>query len=110
MRSGPSSTSQPCCTCGRPPHTSASARPDARTRTAAVFEACERLILDAMRADQTLFTTADGIERLWEVSSALLASPPPVRPYSPGPWGPYAIHRLIVPKSWRLPFERAQGS
>jgi glucose-6-phosphate 1-dehydrogenase len=33
-----------------------------------VLEAYERLILDAMRGDRTLFTTAEGIERLWEVS------------------------------------------
>ena len=31
-----------------------------------VLEAYERLILDAMRGDHTLFTTAEGIERLWE--------------------------------------------
>ncbi|MFT4268873.1 MAG: glucose-6-phosphate dehydrogenase, partial [Xenophilus sp.] len=37
-----------------------------------VLEAYERLILDAMRGDRTLFTTAEGIERLWEVSQPLL--------------------------------------
>ena len=37
-----------------------------------VLEAYERLILDAMRGDHTLFNTADGIERLWEVSESLL--------------------------------------
>jgi glucose-6-phosphate 1-dehydrogenase len=72
-----------------------------------VLEAYERLILDAMRGDRTLFTTADGIERLWEVSSALLEAPPPVRSYGPGSWGPNAIHQLIAPFAWRLPFERA---
>ncbi len=72
-----------------------------------VLEAYERLILDAMRGDHTLFTTADGIERLWEVSSTLLESPPPVRFYAPGSWGPNAIHQLIAPNAWRLPFERA---
>jgi glucose-6-phosphate 1-dehydrogenase len=36
-----------------------------------VLEAYERLILDAMRGDHTLFTTAEGIERLWEVSIPL---------------------------------------
>ena len=36
-----------------------------------VLEAYERLILDAMRGDRTLFTTAEGIERLWEVSDAV---------------------------------------
>lgn len=74
--------------------------------TGDVFEAYERLILDAMKGDKTLFTTADGIERLWELSEPLLTAPPPVRPYSPGSWGPNAIHQLIGPNSWRLPFER----
>ena len=36
-----------------------------------VLEAYERLILDAMRGDSTLFTTAEGIERLWQVSTPL---------------------------------------
>ena len=71
-----------------------------------VFEAYERLILDAMKGDHTLFTTADGIERLWEVSTPLLDDPPPVRPYAPGSWGPNAIHQLVAPAAWRLPFER----
>jgi glucose-6-phosphate 1-dehydrogenase len=71
-----------------------------------VLEAYERLILDAMRGDHTLFTTAEGIERLWEVSAPLLTAPPPVRSYAPGTWGPNAIHQLIAPHAWRLPFER----
>jgi glucose-6-phosphate 1-dehydrogenase len=72
-----------------------------------VLEAYERLILDAMRGDRTLFTTAEGIERLWEVSTQLLESPPPVRLYPVGSWGPKSIHQLIAPHAWRLPFERA---
>jgi glucose-6-phosphate 1-dehydrogenase len=72
-----------------------------------VLEAYERLILDAMRGDHTLFTTAEGIERLWEVSMPLLQAPPPVRAYPPSSWGPKAIHQLIAPNAWRLPFERA---
>jgi glucose-6-phosphate 1-dehydrogenase len=71
-----------------------------------VLEAYERLILDAMRGDRTLFTTAEGIERLWEVSTPLIEAPPPVRPYAPGSWGPNAIHQLVAPHAWRLPFER----
>ena len=71
-----------------------------------VLEAYERLILDAMRGDRTLFTTAEGIERLWEVSSPLLEGPPPVRLYAPGSWGPNSMHQLIAPHAWRLPFER----
>jgi glucose-6-phosphate 1-dehydrogenase len=72
-----------------------------------VLEAYERLILDAMRGDRTLFTTAEGIERLWQVSTPLLEAPPPVRLYTPGSWGPNAIHQLVAPRAWRLPFERA---
>ena len=72
-----------------------------------VLEAYERLILDAMRGDRTLFTTAEGIERLWEVSMPLLEEPPPVRLYPQGSWGPKSIHQLVAPHAWRLPFERA---
>lgn len=71
-----------------------------------VLEAYERLILDAMRGDRTLYTTAEGIERLWEVSAPLLEDLPPVRSYDVGSWGPNAIHQLIAPRAWRLPFER----
>ena len=70
------------------------------------LEAYERLILDALAGDATLFTTAEGIERLWEVSEPLLASAPDVLPYSPGSWGPEGINELIAPNRWRLPFER----
>jgi glucose-6-phosphate 1-dehydrogenase len=72
-----------------------------------VLEAYERLILDAMRGDHTLFTTAEGIERLWEVSTPLLENPPPVRLYPQESWGPKSIHQLVAPHAWRLPFERA---
>jgi glucose-6-phosphate 1-dehydrogenase len=72
-----------------------------------VLEAYERLILDAMRGDHTLFTTAEGIERLWEVSIPLLENPPPVRLYAPDSWGPKSVHQLVAPHAWRLPFERA---
>jgi glucose-6-phosphate 1-dehydrogenase len=72
----------------------------------AVLEAYERLIYDAARGDRTLFTSATGIERLWEISQPLLENPPPVRPYAQGTWGPNQIHQLIAPYTWRLPFER----
>ncbi len=71
-----------------------------------VLEAYERLILDAMRGDHTLYTTSRGIERLWEVSAPLLEDPPPVRGYDIGSWGPNAIHQMIAPHAWRLPFDR----
>ncbi|MGQ0481553.1 MAG: glucose-6-phosphate dehydrogenase [Pseudonocardia sp.] len=75
-------------------------------RAGDVLEAYERLILDAMRGDHTLFTTAEGIESLWARSAPLLEAPPPVKHYPVGSWGPNAIHQLIAPNAWRLPFER----
>jgi glucose-6-phosphate 1-dehydrogenase len=77
------------------------------TMAGEVLEAYERLILDSMRGDHTLFTTAAGIERLWELSIPLLDAPPQVRNYAPGSWGPNAIHQLVAPHAWRLPFERS---
>jgi glucose-6-phosphate 1-dehydrogenase len=71
-----------------------------------VLEAYERLLHDAMSGDHTLFTSAQGIERLWEVSTPLLESPPEVELYRQGSWGPGSIRELIAPRAWRLPFER----
>jgi len=66
------------------------------------LEAYERLIHDAMIGDSTLFTRADGIERLWEVSMPALDDPPPVIPYEQGSWGPEEQNELIAPFDWRL--------
>ncbi len=66
------------------------------------LEGYERLILDAMIGDQSLFTSSDGIERLWEISEPLLNNPPPVQPYAPGSWGPDAVNKLIEPFHWHL--------
>jgi glucose-6-phosphate 1-dehydrogenase len=63
----------------------------------------ERLLLDAMLGDQSLFTRADGIERLWEISAPLLDNPPPIQPYAPGSWGPQpALDHLAAPYRWQL--------
>jgi glucose-6-phosphate 1-dehydrogenase len=68
------------------------------------LEGYERLILDAMLGDQALFTRADGVERLWEISAPLLDNPPPAEPYAPGSWGPEpSLARLAAPFRWRLP-------
>ena len=53
-----------------------------------VLEAYERLIHDAMIGDHTLFNTAEGIERLWEVSTPLLENPEPGAALPPGGLGP----------------------
>jgi glucose-6-phosphate 1-dehydrogenase len=71
--------------------------------SANALEGYERLILDAMVGDQSLFTSSDGIERLWEISEPLLQNPPPVETYAPGTWGPDSVSKLIAPFHWHLP-------
>jgi glucose-6-phosphate 1-dehydrogenase len=66
------------------------------------LEGYERLILLAMLGDQSLFTRADGIERVWEISEPLIKSPPPVEPYAVGSWGPSSVEKLIHPYHWYL--------
>jgi glucose-6-phosphate 1-dehydrogenase len=67
------------------------------------LEAYEHLIFEAMLGHQSLFTRSDGIERLWQVASPLLESPPRVESYAKGSWGPAAADRLIAPDQWCLP-------
>jgi glucose-6-phosphate 1-dehydrogenase len=74
---------------------------------ASALEGYERLILDAMLGDQSLFTRADAVERLWQVSAPLLDNPPPVKPYAPGSWGPQpGVDALAAPHRWHLPASR----
>jgi glucose-6-phosphate 1-dehydrogenase len=68
------------------------------------LKAYERLIHDAMLGDHTLFASADGIERLWEVAAPLLERPPRPRPYPRGSWGPEGIDKLVAPHRWHLPY------
>jgi glucose-6-phosphate 1-dehydrogenase len=70
------------------------------------LEAYERLIHDAMVGDNTLFTRADGIERLWEISTPLLENGRTLHRYAPGSWGPEAVHALVAPRRWHLPDDR----
>jgi glucose-6-phosphate 1-dehydrogenase len=70
--------------------------------SANALEGYERLILLAMLGDQSLFTRADGIERVWEISEPLVTSPPPVETYEPGTWGPASAEKLIAPYRWYL--------
>lgn len=67
------------------------------------LEGYEHLILMAMVGDQSLFTSSDGIERVWEISEPLLENPPPVEPYPVGSYGPESVKRLIAPYHWHLP-------
>jgi glucose-6-phosphate 1-dehydrogenase len=62
-------------------------------------EAYERLILDAMLGDQTLFTRSDEVEEQWALVDAIVASWQRDRPafpnYGAGTWGPAAANELM---------------
>src|SRR6266446_4442462 len=73
-----------------------------------VPEAYERLLLDAMRGDQTLFTRRDEVEAAWKIVDSILRgteSPefPPPHPYPAGTWGPPAAEQLLAQdgRAWR---------
>ncbi|MBI2942821.1 MAG: glucose-6-phosphate dehydrogenase [Candidatus Wallbacteria bacterium] len=66
-----------------------------------VPEAYERLLLDAMRGDATLFARRDAVERSWELCMPILdawASDPeiPLHSYAPSSPGPAAADELLA--------------
>jgi len=73
-------------------------------------EAYERLLLDAMRGDATLFPRRDAVEASWAWINPILAyvdqHPATDFPnYEPGSWGPESCHELMRRdrRSWRRP-------
>ncbi|QHI70754.1 glucose-6-phosphate dehydrogenase [Tichowtungia aerotolerans] len=66
-------------------------------------EAYERLLLDALRGDPTLFTRSDEVESEWQVIDAIWKATEGQKPvdYAPGSWGPTDADQLIAPFSWR---------
>lgn len=71
-------------------------------------DAYERLLLDALRGDPSLFTRADEIENAWRIVTEIRERWEGDRPpelYRPGTWGPTAADRLMefCQGSWRQP-------
>jgi glucose-6-phosphate 1-dehydrogenase len=70
-------------------------------------EAYERLLLDVMRGDSSLFTRSDQVEAAWKVIDPILNAWAqrgfPISAYEPGSWGPAAADQLIKHegRSWR---------
>ena len=74
-------------------------------------EEYERLLLDAMGGEATLFTRDDEIEQAWDLLKPILDSwegrsgrTPPVFGYEAGTWGPAAADELLVKRidrGWR---------
>jgi len=73
-------------------------------------DAYERLVLDCMLGDPTLFAREDEVERAWTlvdgVEAGWAAQPPPALPnYAAGTWGPEAADALMERdgRRWRRP-------
>jgi glucose-6-phosphate 1-dehydrogenase len=67
---------------------------------AALPEAYERLLLDALHGDASLFTRADGIELSWGLIDSILAGwggpqAPPLTFYERGSWGPHEADAMM---------------
>jgi glucose-6-phosphate 1-dehydrogenase len=70
-------------------------------------EAYERLIIDAMRGDATLFTRNDEVEAQWRICDPIVraweGSPGPLPEYTAGSQGPEEADRLLLPgHHWRM--------
>jgi glucose-6-phosphate 1-dehydrogenase len=66
----------------------------------AIPEAYERLLLDAIHGDATLFMRSDEIERAWEIIDPFIAAAeksntPPLPEYQPGSWGPACADEML---------------
>jgi len=67
-------------------------------------EAYERLLLDALRGDSTLFTRSDEVEAEWSVLNTLLTKLEQAAPklYPSGSWGPTEADALLIGDAqWR---------
>ncbi len=62
-------------------------------------ESYERLLLDAIRGDATLFARTDGIAASWQFVTKILKgfsqTSSKLVTYKPGTWGPYEANKLI---------------
>jgi len=74
-----------------------------RSFAMALPEAYERLLLDALRGDSTLFTRSDEVEFAWRYVDPILRAwtsqdPPPLFSYDAGTWGPREANFLFQPQ------------
>ena len=81
-----------------------------RSFTISLPEAYERLLLDALRGDSTLFMRGDEVEWAWRFVDPVLKAwasdrPPPLRFYEVGSWGPREADALFAgcEGHWRTP-------
>lgn len=67
----------------------------------AIPESYERLLLDAIQGDASLFTRADEVETAWSLIDPILQTwethqTPPLAAYKPGSWGPSEAYDLLA--------------
>ncbi len=67
------------------------------------LEAYERLLLDVLRDDSTLFISTEQVELLWRLFDPVLRNPPQIRSYPRGSWGPGEVLDIPGERGWRLP-------
>ncbi len=70
--------------------------------------AYERLLLDCMQGDATLYTRGDSVEEAWKFIQPILNvwhsdRKVPVYGYPAGSWGPDVADKLIIDGQWRYP-------
>ncbi len=75
---------------------------------APIADAYERLLLDAIRGDASLFARGDEVEEAWNLLTPILAAwrdrPADVHPYFKGTWGPAKANDLLGEgREWREP-------
>jgi glucose-6-phosphate 1-dehydrogenase len=64
----------------------------------------ERLLVDAMHGDPTLFARQDYVEEAWRIVDPVLRAETPLYEYEPNTWGPAEANQQIVPSGgWQNP-------
>nr|MBP6355978.1 glucose-6-phosphate dehydrogenase [Paludibacter sp.] len=78
-----------------------------------ISEAYERLLLDSMTGDSTLYARADAVKASWKFVDPILQAwknnpDIPLYFYESGTWGPVESNNLFGDKyvKWRQPFEK----
>ena len=67
-------------------------------------DAYERLLVEAMAGDRSLFAREDYVEEAWRIVDPVLRAGTPVFPYRPGTWGPEEVDRNVLPPGgWQEP-------
>jgi glucose-6-phosphate 1-dehydrogenase len=75
----------------------------ARHNTQSERSPYERLLGDAVRGDNSLFTQDDAVEAAWRVIDPILSAGPPVVAYEPGTWGPKGAAEIVSGTEWHDP-------